>query len=165
MNTFIKRKIKLSAICIILLFTAANAQENSNVHQNNIYIELLGNGIIWSVNYERMIFSNSIIKVGLGYIPKMENDFISAPQSILIPIDYIHLIDMNDNAKIDIGIGLTFKFGEEEYGDKDEIIPNAILGYRYQPNINGFMFRISFSPYISENRFFPWIGISFGQKF
>ena len=42
----------------------------------------------------------------------------------------------------------------------------AIIGYRYQKNLGGFMFRLTYSPIIEKNKFFRhWGGISVGYVF
>ncbi|MFZ1289434.1 MAG: hypothetical protein WAR79_05060 [Melioribacteraceae bacterium] len=151
-----------------IIFNISNyilPQTENQLPRNNYYFEILGNAGFWSFNYERIIKNSSIIKLGLDYVPRMENSFISSPSFLSIPIDYCYLFSLNGNVKIELGTGLTFYFGENNFGDKDRILVNGILGYRYQPIESGTIFRITFTPVIESGEFRPWFGISFGHNF
>jgi hypothetical protein len=36
---------------------------------NSLYLELLGSGILYSLNYERMLINSLALRVGFGYLP------------------------------------------------------------------------------------------------
>ncbi|MCB0746420.1 MAG: hypothetical protein KDC90_03060, partial [Ignavibacteriae bacterium] len=144
-----KSKIFLIVILLTISSIQIFAQSPEKKFKNNFYFELFGNGFLGSFNYERILGESSILKMGLGYVPNIENSSISAEQVILIPIDYIHLYSFNKNVKLDIGIGVTFQFMDENYGGKDEVLINGTFGYRYQPTNGGFLFRISITPFYS----------------
>ena len=64
--------------------------------QNSIYLEMLGNGFLGSINYERITFDRSgdfsvCTRVGLSYL-----------KSVIIPVEASVVIN-----KFEVGIGLT----------------------------------------------------------
>jgi hypothetical protein len=58
---------RLAFLIAIFLAGYLYAQEVQKVAKNAIYIEGLGNGVIYSLNYERNVGNNISIRVGVGY--------------------------------------------------------------------------------------------------
>jgi hypothetical protein len=134
--------------------------------QNQLYLELGGNGLIYSINYERFLSENFTIRGGFGITPGfffVEGTFID------IPVTASYLIG-SERSKLEMGLGATFLassnvevFGLDS-GDQSLIILTGIVGYRYT-SPSGFVFRIFFTPlYSSEGDppFVPYFGLSFG---
>lgn len=82
---------------IILLFTtllswlilfqcyAAGQTSTTNLKQNQLYLELGGNGLIYSINYERFLSENFTIRGGFGITPGLifvEGTFIHIPSKL-----------------------------------------------------------------------------------
>lgn len=75
----------------------------------------------------------------------------------------------------ELGAGATFMKDDGRSGleldsrsetSDSEIAASFVVGYRYQPIENGFLFRIGFTPFVGSNgRFLPSGGISFGYAF
>ncbi|MBK7103830.1 MAG: hypothetical protein IPH62_00900 [Ignavibacteriae bacterium] len=165
------KRILIAVISLIIFSNLIIGQENLYNQRNNIYLELLGRGGLFSINYEKFITDKSVLGIGLGYIPRstFDDSFYKANQLFLLPISYNYLFDITNTSKIDFGAGLVLKFvGQRIEGvekEKFAINPYGIIGYRYQPENEGILFRISFIPILDLNKLVPWIGVSIGYCF
>ena len=63
---------------------------NKKIAVNSVYLELFGNGMLYSVNYDRIISVNNrrmtTLRVGFSYYPKSKSTNIS-DNAISIPIE------------------------------------------------------------------------------
>lgn len=137
--------------------------------KNHFYIELGGNAIIYSFNYERLVSENFSIRGGIGITPV----FFFINETILaIPLTASYIVGSGPN-KFEIGLGTVFVSyqGTEIFdlpeNDKSAFVLTGILGYRYFKPRGGFTFRICFTPSFnpSTNGLLPYGGISFGYGF
>jgi hypothetical protein len=162
-------------IAILLSFNCYNivaqGQQIRPYKKNQFYLELGGNGIIYSLNYERLLSENFTLRGGIGYTPGLifvEGTFIH------IPFTASYLIG-SSSSKFEMGLGFTYFTGRDveifglEGGDKSVIVLTGIIGYRYVSQ-KGFVFRIAFTPFYNPNntedsRFLPSGGLSFGYVF
>lgn len=75
--------------------------------------------------------------------------------------------------KFEAGLGLAFTFaskGEFDFDSNDVIIIDqttklvgaATIGYRFQPESRGVLFRAGFTPLFSNKGILPWGGLTFG---
>lgn len=145
---------------------------------NNIYVEFLGNSILYgSINYERVFYHYRCAyimgRIGTGYGLLLGESWLSAP--ILVNA----IFTFRDFA-FEIGGGVTLvRFGEQQQEDSKN------WTYVFMPNIagcagirltskGGFLFRATFTPFYNititqfntpSNRFGAWLGISFGCNF
>lgn len=141
--------------------------------KNQFYLELGGNAIIYSFNYERMITDNFSLRGGIGISPTLglvEGTFI------FIPITGSFLLGSN-TSKLEIGLGVTYFSGKEteffsyevDSETKSKLFITGILGYRYVSS-GGFIFRVAFTPLYNpdkteDSKFLPWGALSFGYAF
>jgi len=170
MEIDMKKIILLSKILLgwLILFqcNAAGQTQTTNFKQNQLYLELGGNGLIYSINYERLLSENFILRGGFGITPGIifvEGTFIH------IPFTASYLIG-STTSKLELGLGATYFAGEDtelfglDAGDQSLIILTGIVGYRYT-SPGGFVLRVLFTPlYNSEedSYFYPSFGLSFG---
>jgi hypothetical protein len=142
--------------------------------QNSVYVELLGNGLLYSLNYDRMLNENFSVRVGLMYFSvkaQAEADTASA-NVMLFPILANYLIGPG-NHKLEIGAGPLILYasakadigGDSASASGVALAGTAVFGYRYVPKDGGFTFRAGFTPVFSQNGFAPWLGLSFGYVF
>lgn len=145
----------------LALFTSilSNALPGQNLFKkNDIYLELGGNGILASINYERQLTNNPGIgiRLGVGFIPLAVN----------IPLSINYLIKINkETSFIDAGMGVTYliaKKGNPRNLTQLNFVPS--FGYRHHTKKNG-MLRINFTPLVNKDFTYPSIGISFGKRF
>jgi hypothetical protein len=163
--------------------TTAVAAPAARTAHNSIFVELAGNGGIYTVNYDRVINEHFSVRAGLGYMAlgasatasngNGTTTTASASVSMLaIPILANFLLG-NQNHKLELGGGVTlFKmtgtsstFEGVASGSAFGPVGTLVAGYRYVPSDGGFTFRIGFTPLVSTESFMPWGGISFGYLF
>lgn len=156
-----------------LLFVAAStlqlmAQKQSDpfTAKNAAYFELAGNGIFYSLNYERVIYQKGLFKsaarVGITALPSK----IAAQTywSGALPVEIIGFIGRSRH-HFEFGVGYTPYLhaestinpskAEEEFDAYQvaSIVPFR-LGYRYQKPEGGFFFRAGYLPALdfTQNR-------------
>ncbi|MDQ3557327.1 MAG: hypothetical protein M3409_11220 [Gemmatimonadota bacterium] len=145
----------------------ADAQELPRA-RNAAYLELLGNGLLYSVNYDRLFSERISGRVGAALLAADSSE--SAGRVLAVPI-MVNYLAGTGNGRLEAGIGALVLTGEAENveGSGNEsfagVAGTATLGYRYQPLNGGFVFRAGFTPLLSGGRFFPWLGISAGYAF
>ena len=183
-------KTKLTIVASFMFASLACAGQDSitTLKKNAIYLELFGNGISFSINYERIFFEKNNIhlcaRIGYGYlIPLLGGKNLS-----LVPFEVNMLLG---EKKKFFEAGLGFTYNPELYtGYYDDGYNNGAhfeyhkhilflrLGYRYQ-GAKGFAFRIApmlallYEPDIIEGvgygdnsqKVSPYLGLSFGQAF
>jgi hypothetical protein len=151
----------------------------NKIRKNSIFFELGGNGLFYSINYERLIpiSEDRIIGLRVGYA-YCEMSFTSIEKYSIVPLE-INLISGKKHC-FEIGCGLTMsKYTKGEIRGSyskpiltSERIETLIFrtGYRYRAD-SGFLFRIApllmfYSPIqLKENKRNFWIGISVGSSF
>jgi hypothetical protein len=176
--------MKRSALTVVALFcmcTPLHAQDPAaGGAANAVYVELLGNGGLYSLNYDRRFADAVALRVGfaswttddLFLGEEAETDFIS------VPVTAAWLMGTG-NRRIELGGGVLVgtKSREEAFGDGETssgfVSLTGIIGYRYQP-ARGFMFRVALTPFFGlgdedeaypEDGFMPSGGLSVGYSF
>jgi len=138
---------------------------------NSIYLEFLGNGMLYSINYDRMVAYNFGGKIGLSYLSFHKGLYFEGIKTVIFPISVNYFIG-EGSSKLELGAGITLVNGTYNSWQLDHswgIVFNFLnIGFRYQPTNGGFMFRIFYSPmYVSfgSGGYHHWGGLSFGQSF
>lgn len=162
-------KIILILIVVLCISTNCLAQADTlNVKAKNaVFIELLGSGGLYSINYERV--SDDMISLRVGISPLPEIDLGLAGQigpGFTIPVSTSFLLSTDKDSHFEFGIGGAFYYSNREIGYW--ITP--IIGFREQNLIKGGGFaRVSFTPLIgidNENKtFLLSFGVSMGKSF
>ncbi len=167
------KKIIVWLFLIFLIFSSIlNAQENNNYTKNCIYLELLGQGILGSVNYEYRFSPNWSGRVGF------------TTESIFIPIGLdiditgspimINFLTGHASHHFEMGLGVFAAWvkGDDFWGMKmdtdEEFMPlyTATIGYRHQPRTTGFIYKLGFTPLFNgDGEGSIWAGLSLGYTF
>jgi hypothetical protein len=160
-------------LLLILVLTVSNpciSQQDSNklfTNRNSLYLELAGNAGYYSINYDIIFYQKGNFKIdwrnGFSLLP-----IINLP--IFFPFEVNTLFGKSKH-HLECGLGYTpvIFLGETDKKYRDIFLFR--LGYRYQKPEGGFLFRMGFTPGISninedaEYRFGPWFGISIGKSF
>lgn len=144
---------------------------------NTIYVEGLGNGGVYSLNYDRLLDSHWAVRIGVSYFEGRGTETFSS--SMALPLSVSYLINFPTSpSHIELGIGLTpyrsyFLYYEtlSEFVNQF-LIFTPMLGYRFQPQEGGFNFRILATPSFVLFEKKPilittpiWGGISVGYTF
>ena len=148
--------------------TSADQKPNTDINRvkNVVYLELLGNGVGYSFNYERRLADRLWGRIGASYTPAL---FV---RLAAFPIGVSYLFGKKSKF-LETGLVTTFAYAdvdalfdsedEEEFG----IILSPTIGYRYQPQEKNLFFKIAFTPLFTpfEKKFSPSGGLSLGYSF
>ena len=149
---------------------------------NAVFLELLGNGVLYSINYERILGDADVgLRIGFSYIGVSAGNDASGASAkaslITVPLMANYYGVGGRNHKLQLGGGVTIISVAASSGDgKGSIVgasgvvpaPTLAIGYRYLPAKGGFTFFIGFTPFIipgGDKPIFPWGGMSFGGVF
>jgi hypothetical protein len=160
-------------VVVLVLPSICKSQEGK---KNVVYAELLGPGLLYSINYERVVSDNITARIGASILPFSYD----RPSSSMIVFPLMaNYLSGSGNSKLEIGAGIdAVIMRNKTYGDFEPLpsvrIRNTYdmllvgsLGYRFQPTNGGFLFRIVASPiFVPLNgSFFPSVGCSMGTCF
>lgn len=152
--------LKTHLLLLAILLTTANTfaqttiqatdgPEKPNLHGAQvIYGEIFGNGLLFSVNYDFRFTKSQKglgMRLGAGFFGGSDGGIFT------FPIGINHLAGKAPNY-FESGLGVTYA----TFTGKDDLFSGSngtllvpSLGYRYQPEHNGFFGRIAVSPLIN----------------
>jgi hypothetical protein len=166
----------------------AQKSDSITIKYNSAYIELLGNGYVYSLNYERIVLKRNKVdisaRIGISYYYSLHN---ATYTPLSIQMYY------GNKSKLEIGAGYlpifrwdkikeegtVFNFDKSKYSPTsgnyieghDEPYADAFfmnIGYHQQLRHN-LLFKISFSPWIGKEQngyaIMPWGRVAFGKTF
>ncbi|MEN0051355.1 MAG: hypothetical protein AAF806_30095 [Bacteroidota bacterium] len=157
--------MKTFILSFFLVFSSLflNAQRTQTV-----YVEALGNGVVYSVNYDTR-FADMDHQFGL----RLGTSILRGVGYLIVQPNYLF---GEGKHKFELGAGLTalLSFTGEE--GVNQVAANGALMYRFQKPDGNFLFRVGLAPTfvpIDENDtfsglsrvFWVWPGVSFGYKF
>jgi hypothetical protein len=137
----------------------------------NMFLELGGNGIFLSLNYDQRFSKkqNGLGgRLGIGFVPSIDVIIAETSSILVIPFGLNYLMGKGPNY-FEAGAGGTFVSGsakvldEESKGSGFAFVPS--IGYRYQPLRKGFTGRVILSPFISGGGMTFFAGVSGGVRF
>ncbi|RYE36154.1 MAG: hypothetical protein EOP42_04420 [Sphingobacteriaceae bacterium] len=136
----------------------------------NFFIELGGQGIVLTANYDTR-FSNKRNgiggRAGIGYLA------VDGDRLTTIPIGINYLLGKG-RSFFEVGIGATYVGASAgnggvlfDSGDSDsQVLGTMSFSYRLQPIDSGFSFRAGLTPVFNSNNFIPYYaGLSLGYTF
>ncbi|TAE88800.1 MAG: hypothetical protein EAY81_02725 [Bacteroidetes bacterium] len=167
----IKGSISL-LLCLMLFSHITLAQEKAYrepTGTNNWYVELGGAALLYSLNYEKILYKSTNLgfvgRVGVAYgfsdgwflnTVKLDNGAVYAPFTTSLLLG-----NRERKEKLELGFGFTLI---NTGITSREIIPTAVLGFRVIET-NKVCFRISYTPFIRNNDYQGWFGVSIGRNF
>lgn len=166
------------AALVTVVSPEARAQGGGGRTANStIFLELGGNALLYSLNYERVLPSDVALRAGFGYMSVSATSGTAGANAsvVTIPLTFSYLGVGGGSAKLELGAGATFtRFsGSASTGFGDEIsagsfvpVGTFIAGLRLAPAGGGFNFKLAFTPFWHPDiGFFPWGGLAFGVGF
>lgn len=156
--------MKLKVVSYLVIVFSMYAQNGE--FNNQIYLELGGHGMMYSLNYERMISEDFSLRAGasafkFGLFKSDKDEFKIFPVTV-------NVITGKTKHHNEFGAGVDFIFRNDvsENENKEYIAPIAFAAYRYHYD-NGSVLRASFTPFydIEEEKIIPYFGLSFGKSF
>jgi hypothetical protein len=149
-----------------------------HVPPNAIFFEALGSGLLYSINYQRMLADIPLgLRVGASFITYKVSSAEGSGNLLLatLPLMVSYYVGPPRH-KLELGLGATviyFSASSDSTGTKFEgpgvglgIAASGVIGYRYMPDTRGVTFGAGFTPLLrSPKGFLPWGGASVGYAF
>jgi len=146
-----------------------NTLNNETFAKNAVHFELLGNGFLYSLGYERIFIHKQKHKLfgnfGFSY---WKNDYGIHPQ-----VGYLYGI--KHSFELGFGYTLFLTYEDNPYVvTKPQLLYDNLfflrIGYRYQKAEEGIFYKAAFTPFhITDNSYIPlimpWIGLAVGYSF
>ncbi len=150
--------------------------------RNAFYVEGLGSGLIWSVNYDRRTPGDLSVRLGLGFTSTDEGDFFAVPL-------VVSKLFGTSTTSLEVGLGATYLragtvavgselsrlwgtgFKEQDAPPVSGLLLSGVVGLRYTVPGAGCILRLTFTPFFAGVRqdlnfsFLPWGGASMGWAF
>jgi hypothetical protein len=173
----------------------APAPSGNHPSPNSVYLEGLGAGLLYSLNYERMVNDDLGVRIGFSYMsfsaassdPTTGQSTSASTSIVAVPITASYIGLRGRKSSLELGGGAEMIYVASSSGSSSlgvsasgaGIVPAgiAMVGYRLHPVDNpGFQFRIGvmgiFGPGLSLSSnnpgavgVIPWPYISFGASF
>ncbi len=145
---------------------------------NVVFIELLGNGLVYSVNYERLLSGGSIgLRAGVSFFTYAVSNASGSGNLTLATFPFVASYYYGTvHHKLQLGLGATvlaLSASSDSTGAKYEgsgaglgVAATAVIGYRYVRPAGGFTFGAGFTPLLRPSKgLLPWGGLSAGYSF
>lgn len=153
--------------------TVLAQQPSKPLSLNSVYIEALGMGGYGSVNFERLLYKQKKLHIGvrLGVGTYRLRDFeTNLNPDVTVPFSVNAYYGRTHHVELNIGQTFTSIVGANAIDFKvdrqNTLSSNFAIGYRYQKSSRGMMFRVNYSPIITSNQPFKhWYGLSVGYSF
>lgn len=176
--SYCKLSYRTLIYCILLLlfinpFHTASAQPTPNTtFNNNIFLELLGNGGYASVNYEHKIFQRYRIALypSIGISTFKIKDFTGyVNPDLIIPVG-LRMYYGSDKHLLVFGLGQTFsskvQLNDETFEPKRSYDLSASLVLGYRMNLNRVNLQLAYTPILENyDHYIHWIGFAVGYRF
>lgn len=187
MNTLWNRRI-FRASFVALLFVSSwasvtgqvEARENPTLgpalSHSAIYGEFLGQGLLYSINYDYRISDHYGLRAGFSSwsMPSIML-FVNGSFSFTgFPI-MLYYLSGDGSSHLELGVGIVpstvsvtgheIFLGSDISGSASVLLETATIGYRLQPRDGGFLFRIGLTPLMSSGSVQLSGGLSIGAAF
>ncbi|RZJ74281.1 MAG: hypothetical protein EOO45_09010 [Flavobacterium sp.] len=165
--------MRTNFLILIITFCSYTAFGQDLNKKNDVFIELLGNGLLGSVNYSRQLTEKPMLEIraGLGAYGSDPKTYLTIPVSVnyLLNIGSKHTFLFaglgTTYTEADVRMGLIIDYTEEFRNTRSaavNFVPS--IGYlRY--TTKDFSWRISFTPVINTHGFLPSFGLGLGKRF
>ncbi len=132
--------------------------------KNSLYLELGGNALVYSINYDRVLTDAFSARIGIGFY-SLDDDFGDTASLTGIPITAHYLLGKG-NSRLELGAGLVVLTGKADLGGVSTsdatVLGTGVFAYRFQKPDGGVFFKAGFTPLFQGGTFIPWFGISIG---
>jgi hypothetical protein len=151
----------------------------NKLSRNAIHLELAGPGVLYSVNFEHHFTAKLSLRAGLSIWSIDSLDLILLQiknfkfRSFPVMVNYL-IGKKSSHLELGLGIQPVFMKGEfdvfyfihaDEQDKGSGILGLSTIGYRYQKDEGGLIFRIGVNPVISSDGIYPAAGLSLGYGF
>ncbi|HEX8792577.1 MAG TPA: hypothetical protein VF765_16630 [Polyangiaceae bacterium] len=156
----------------------AEAAPTERTANNALYVELLGPGLLYSLNYDRAIGPIGA-RIGIEYWSLSASNANGSSASVTwlnvpITVSYLGIGSLKHMFEVGAGVDISYFGGSASIlgasggsasGSAVTAWGTVILGYRYQPPDGGFFLRAGIDPLIGSGFFLPWPYVGLGATF
>lgn len=152
-NSMKPQYLTLLALALCALVSGTHAQEARD-YKNAVVFELGGNGLAYSLNYERRFDQNVHTRVGFSAWKIIENQTDKSLTVMSFPVSFNYLNHLGGQKHyLESGLGVmnlvtTGDLVEFKGVTNYYLNPFVNLGYRYQPVNRRWTFRAGLSPFL-----------------
>lgn len=143
--------MKTFAILFLTLLVSGSALAQPVACPSSVYFEALGNGLLYSVNYDRLLTRSLGARVGVSHFAPDEVSVTTFPMTAYCLVG-------SGNHKLELGLGacvmlqgdrqsFSFMSSLDEEFKGNGVLGTATLGYRHQHPEGGFVFRAGVTPF------------------
>lgn len=166
-----------------LLFATATAAaqqpepEEAPPASNLVFAEALGNGLLYSIDYERMVDAWNVgFRAGFSFFTYGVSSYGGSGNLTLVSAPLVASWYYGPKShKLQLGLGATLLYlggssdsqGTEFAGDRAGlgVAATGVVGYRFVPRTGGFSFGLGFTPLLRTSSFLAWGGANVGYAF
>ena len=144
---------------------------------NVLFVEALGNGLLYSVNYERLIERWRIgLRAGASFFTYSVSSYERSGNLTIVSFPLVasyYLRWREHNLQLGLGASVLYdgaasdsqgiSFGGD--GSGLGLAATGVIGYRYIPRQRGVVFGVGFTPLLRVGSFLPWPGANIGFAF
>ncbi len=145
---------------------------------NAIFFEALGNGLVYSIDYERMLDAAPVgLRGGASFFTYKISDASGSGNLTIATFPLLASYYLGSTPhKLQLGLGATILYvsaSSDATGVKYDsaasglgVAATGVVGYRYVPDGRGVTFGVGFTPMLRASKgFLPWGGASVGYAF
>ena len=156
---------------------APQATASARTASNVVFAEALGSGLLYSVNYERLVDSWNVgLRAGVSYFSHAVSSYGASGNLKLLTVPFVASYYIGTpRHKVQLGLGATILYlaastdsqGNKFGGDRSGagVAASGVVGYRYLPPNGGISFGAAFTPLLRSGSFLPWGGANVGYVF
>jgi len=156
------KKLFLVLSCFIYINTlkAQSEEHESSFTTKSVYVELLGSGLISSINFDSRFKGPKGLgyRIGIGYVP------LSKSTTLTFPVG-VNAIFGKKNSFFEAeltGTVITNSNGKFNGNDVSKVFVYPHIGYRYSQPRKSFIGRVYIGPMIYGKKVLPYPGLSLG---
>ena len=128
------------------------------------HVQIFGPGSLFSANLEKSVIGGLWLRTGLGV------SGFDSQDAVTIPLIASYLVGFTHRLEVSAGVVYQHLFGYSGMTNSSGFQETASLGYRYQPELGGFVFRIVADPFVligssSDVESQRFVGASIGYAF
>ena len=144
---------------------------------NVVSLELLGNGLLYSIDYERFVTDAIGLRAGASFFTWKISDAAGSGNLTLATFPFVasHYLGPGRH-KLQLGLGATILYtaaasdasGTTYAGSTSGlgVAATGVIGYRYAPEKSGFTFTAGYTPLVRASKaLWAWGGASAGWAF
>lgn len=163
MRTFQKLSSLLLLCVLIPLYSSPSFAQAEETSRNQVYLDALGPGFLYSLNYERRLNRTFGMRWGVGGLPISQArygiSFGMLTATLGGPIHSLHA---------GVGGGIAWFKDVSVFEIKDVLTGVGVfsIGYQFQPQPRGLFIRVAYTPFWNSEVIAPlWGGLSIGWAF